>query len=287
MALNDQTSVPGQEWWRHAVTYQIYPRSFADANGDGVGDLAGITSRLPLPARPRRGRDLDLAVLHVAAEGPRVRRRRLLRHRPAVRHPRRRRRDDRAGARARPQGDRRPGAQPHLRPARLVPGRPRGRAGQPRARALPLPRQPRRPAQQLEVGLRRRRRGPRSRTASGTSTSSTPPSRTWTGATRRSATCSSTCSGSGWTAASTGSGSTSRTACSRRRASATWPEARATAWRPGAQHRTSRCGTSPRCTRSTGAGTTCSRSTTATGCSSPRRGPRRRSRWPATSAPTR
>ena len=33
-------------WWRHGVIYQIYPRSFADANGDGVGDLAGITSRL-------------------------------------------------------------------------------------------------------------------------------------------------------------------------------------------------------------------------------------------------
>ena len=34
------------DWWRHGVIYQIYPRSFADANGDGVGDLAGITSRL-------------------------------------------------------------------------------------------------------------------------------------------------------------------------------------------------------------------------------------------------
>jgi len=34
------------EWWRSAVIYQIYPRSFADGNGDGIGDLAGITSRL-------------------------------------------------------------------------------------------------------------------------------------------------------------------------------------------------------------------------------------------------
>jgi alpha-glucosidase len=34
------------EWWRGAVLYQIYPRSYQDANGDGVGDLAGIISRL-------------------------------------------------------------------------------------------------------------------------------------------------------------------------------------------------------------------------------------------------
>ncbi|WP_404290544.1 glycoside hydrolase family 13 protein [Glutamicibacter arilaitensis] len=36
----------GSQWWRTSVIYQIYPRSFADANGDGIGDLAGITSRL-------------------------------------------------------------------------------------------------------------------------------------------------------------------------------------------------------------------------------------------------
>ena len=43
------TLAPRQErpWWRDAVTYQIYPRSFADANGDGIGDVEGIRSRLP------------------------------------------------------------------------------------------------------------------------------------------------------------------------------------------------------------------------------------------------
>ncbi|MBO9704731.1 MAG: alpha-amylase, partial [Arthrobacter sp.] len=39
--------LPEATWWRQAAVYQIYPRSFADANGDGIGDLRGIISRVP------------------------------------------------------------------------------------------------------------------------------------------------------------------------------------------------------------------------------------------------
>jgi len=45
------SAAPGNAWWRGAAIYQLYVRSFADGNGDGIGDLAGVRARLPYLAR--------------------------------------------------------------------------------------------------------------------------------------------------------------------------------------------------------------------------------------------
>ena len=130
-----------------------------------------------------------------------------------------------AGARAGPEGHRRPRPQPHQRRARVVPGGAGRRARQPRARALHLPRR-----HGASTASCRRTTGTRSSAApagpasprptappaSGTCTSSTSSSPTSTGTTPRSATSSSRSCGSGSTGASTASGSTWPTAWSRR-----------------------------------------------------------------------
>jgi alpha-glucosidase len=45
-AQKNPVDAEGHQWWQHAVFYELYPRSFADSNNDGIGDLTGITSKL-------------------------------------------------------------------------------------------------------------------------------------------------------------------------------------------------------------------------------------------------
>ena len=282
-------------WWRDAVVYQVYVRSFADSDGDGLGDLPGITSRLPYL------RDLGVDALWITP------------FYPSPQHD--------AGYDVADYTDVDPlfgslaDADALLARAHdlglqvivdLVPNHTSsehawfqaalaaGPGSPERARYLfregSRPR--RRPAaQQLGVGLRR----PGLDRASTDGQwylhlfDSTQPDLDWRNPEVRR--CSRTCCGSGSTAASTASGSTSRTACSRWRACATrcvaegerptsgavdpddarWSSATLRdepMWDQPEVHDVYR-----RWRRS-------SRSTTATGWPSPRPGPRPRSRWP-------
>jgi hypothetical protein len=59
----------GHAWWQHAVFYEIYPRSFADSNNDGVGEFEGDYFETGLFERTGRECDLDYAVFSFAASG--------------------------------------------------------------------------------------------------------------------------------------------------------------------------------------------------------------------------
>ena len=79
---------PTPDWFKTAVFYEVLVRSFRDSNGDGIGDFRGPHREARLPAVARRRLPVGAAVLHLAAARRRLRRRRLHRHPPRVRHGR-------------------------------------------------------------------------------------------------------------------------------------------------------------------------------------------------------
>ena len=199
-------------WWRDAVVYQVYVRSFADGSGDGVGDLAGVRARLPYlrelgvdaiwfnPWYPSPQADNGYDIVDYRSIDPGVRDARGGGG-PDRRRPRRRAADDR---RRRPE--------PRLERAPVVPRRARGAArARPSARGSGSGRVAARTARSRRTAGSRSSAAPRglaSRTASGTSTSSRRSSPTSTGRAPTSGQSTSTCCASGSTAASTACAST-------------------------------------------------------------------------------
>ena len=51
----------GDDWYKNVCIYQVYPRSFCDSNGDGIGDIRGIISKLDYIKSLNVGRDMDMS----------------------------------------------------------------------------------------------------------------------------------------------------------------------------------------------------------------------------------
>ena len=69
MAHSDGLQADAFPWWKAGVVYQVYPRSFQDSNGDGVGDLPGIAARLDYLAE--LGVDAVWIIIGIAYPRPR------------------------------------------------------------------------------------------------------------------------------------------------------------------------------------------------------------------------
>src|SRR6266542_460236 len=282
---------PGAPWWRHAVIYQVYPRSFADSDGDGMGDLPGTTARLdhlahlgvdavwlspfyPSPQAdagydvsdyrevdPLFGRLADFEALVGKAKGLGLRVIiDLVPNHTSDRHP-----WFLAAVADRPGGPQR---------ARYIFRDGRGPDGSepPNDWASVFGG----PAWTRTVGR-----------ASGTCTCSTAASQTSTGTTRRYGPSSRTSCGSGWTVASTGSASTWPTGWSSAATCPTGGASTGPGWPRSTRAGSRRCGTRRAYTTSTGPGGWPWTPTPESGSSWPRRGWSRRTGWPATCGPTR